>query len=198
MWFKTLIPWTKIQGAPTMEDGELIQGPAGQNGAPGNNGTNGVSIEYDWQGTELGIKRDDETDFAYVDLKGERGERGEQGIPGPQGEPGQSIRGEKGEKGDTGPPGTASSSGAPIYRGTLTTNSNGIITIPADKLVGYTNITATVIPVTPDMVTPSIVSQVPSNYQIKLSKMSLNVLNILTLSVAQVGVECKVTVWGDK
>lgn len=36
----------------------------------------GKSIEYDWQGTRLGIKREDESNYQYVDLKGEKGEPG--------------------------------------------------------------------------------------------------------------------------
>lgn len=34
----------------------------------------GYDLEYDWNGTELGIKRDDEQDYEYVDLKGEKGD----------------------------------------------------------------------------------------------------------------------------
>ena len=34
----------------------------------------GYDLEYDWQGTELGIKREDESNYEYVDLKGEKGD----------------------------------------------------------------------------------------------------------------------------
>lgn len=36
----------------------------------------GKSIEYNWQGTRLGIKREDESTYQYVDLKGDKGEPG--------------------------------------------------------------------------------------------------------------------------
>jgi hypothetical protein len=31
----------------------------------------GYDLEYNWQGTELGIKREDESDYNYVNLKGD-------------------------------------------------------------------------------------------------------------------------------
>lgn len=35
---------------------------------------NGKSLEYNWQGTSLGIKREDEEEYEYTDLKGEKGD----------------------------------------------------------------------------------------------------------------------------
>ena len=55
---------------------------------------NGKSIEYNWDGTKLGIKREDESEYEYVDLKGEQGEQGIQGEQGEQGE--QGIPGQDG------------------------------------------------------------------------------------------------------
>ena len=40
----------------------------------------GVSLEYQWQNTSLGIKRDDEQNYQYVNLKGEKGDKGEAGA----------------------------------------------------------------------------------------------------------------------
>lgn len=34
----------------------------------------GYDLDYDWNGTELGIKREDEAEYEYVDLKGEKGD----------------------------------------------------------------------------------------------------------------------------
>ncbi|MEG0840844.1 MAG: hypothetical protein RSF36_04510, partial [Cetobacterium sp.] len=75
----------------------------------------GYGIQYLWRGTELGIKVENQSEYSFVNLKGEKGERGEQGIQGIQGEKGeqgiqgiQGIRGEKGEQGEQGiqgPPG---------------------------------------------------------------------------------------------
>ncbi len=41
----------------------------------------GVSLQFMWQGTSLGIKADDIEEYVFVDLQGI------QGVPGPQGEP---------------------------------------------------------------------------------------------------------------
>ena len=37
----------------------------------------GVSLEYLWQGTSLGIKREDEQNYVFVNLKGDKGDTGE-------------------------------------------------------------------------------------------------------------------------
>lgn len=36
----------------------------------------GTSLEYSWNGTKLGVKTDEESEFIYVDLKGDRGSDG--------------------------------------------------------------------------------------------------------------------------
>jgi hypothetical protein len=67
----------------------------------------GVGLEFRWEGTQLGIKREDQSIFTYVDLLGPEGPPGPQGEPGPEGPRG--LRGEtgpmgpKGDKGDVGP-----------------------------------------------------------------------------------------------
>lgn len=55
-----------------LENGEL----------KGEKGDTGIGLNYRWQGTYLGIKREDETEFVYVDLKGEKGDKGDKGDPG--------------------------------------------------------------------------------------------------------------------
>ncbi len=72
----------------------------------------GYGIQYLWRGTELGIKVENQSEYSFVNLKGEKGERGEQGVQGIQGEKGeqgeqgiQGIRGERGEQGIQGPQG---------------------------------------------------------------------------------------------
>lgn len=37
-------------------------------------GADGVGLEYNWDNTSLGIKREDEDNFTYVDLKGDKGD----------------------------------------------------------------------------------------------------------------------------
>lgn len=65
-------------------------------------GETGKSLEYLWNGTSLGVKREDEEEYKFTDLKGEKGDTGEQGIQGVQG-----IQGEKGEPGIKGEKGDA-------------------------------------------------------------------------------------------
>ena len=57
------------------------QGIQGEKGESGLNGENGKSLEFDWNGTQLGIRLEGETDYTYVDLKGEVGNDGT-GISG--------------------------------------------------------------------------------------------------------------------
>lgn len=49
----------------------------------------GVGLNYDWQATSLGVKREDETQFVYTDLKGPKGDKGDIGPKGEKGEPGE-------------------------------------------------------------------------------------------------------------
>src|SRR5690606_3135222 len=37
---------------------------------------NGRSLEFHWSGTKLGVRLEGETEYQYVDLKGEKGDRG--------------------------------------------------------------------------------------------------------------------------
>lgn len=39
-------------------------------------GEKGKSLEYLWNGTSLGIKREDEEEYAFTELKGEKGDTG--------------------------------------------------------------------------------------------------------------------------
>lgn len=58
------------------------------------NGKNGESLEFEWNGTQLGIKTTSQLAYTYIDLigpKGDTGESGPQGIQGEKGEDGISI-----------------------------------------------------------------------------------------------------------
>ena len=77
-------------------------------------GPDGKSIEYIWQGTELGLRLEGQSTYQFVDLegpqgpKGDTGEQGTRGIQGPKGDKGdQGIQGVKGDTGEQGPPGEA-------------------------------------------------------------------------------------------
>ena len=43
---------------------------------------NGADFNYNWRGTELGVKNSKETEYEYTDLKGEKGEKGDKGDMG--------------------------------------------------------------------------------------------------------------------
>ena len=72
-----------------LENGELV----------GEKGDTGDGLEYIWSGTQLGVRKEGETEYVYVDLKGDKGDKGIQGERGPQGI--QGLKGDKGDKGDT-------------------------------------------------------------------------------------------------
>jgi hypothetical protein len=76
------------QGAtgPKGDKGEQgIQGPKGDKGDKGDigqagvNGKDGKSLEYKWEGTKLGVKKEGETNYNYVDLQGPKGPAGSGG-----------------------------------------------------------------------------------------------------------------------
>ncbi len=68
--------------------------------------TNGKSLDFNWNGTKLGIKTEGQEEYTYIDLKGDKGDqgvKGEQGDKGDRGEQGeQGIQGDKGEQGEKG------------------------------------------------------------------------------------------------
>lgn len=72
-------------------------------------------LEFDWQGTQLGIRVEGELNFTYVDLKGVKGDKGDKGIQGDKGDIGttgqQGLKGDKGDKGDIGDIGTTGPQG---------------------------------------------------------------------------------------
>jgi len=51
-------------------------------------GENGKGLEFNWDGTRLGVRQEGSPEFDYVDLKGDPGEIGPQGETGPQGQTG--------------------------------------------------------------------------------------------------------------
>lgn len=93
-----------------MTDTPLQEGVQGADGPKGERGPQGYSINYIWNGTSLGVKREDEGSYIYTELRGPqgiqgpKGDQGVQGLKGDKGDQGiQGIQGIKGDKGDTGP-----------------------------------------------------------------------------------------------
>lgn len=47
---------------------------------PNLQGKDGISLDFNWDGTRLGIKKSTETSYTYVDLKGQQGTQGLKGV----------------------------------------------------------------------------------------------------------------------
>jgi len=43
-------------------------------------GKDGVGLDFNWQGTKLGVKKSTETNYNYIDLKGSQGQQGTNGV----------------------------------------------------------------------------------------------------------------------
>ena len=74
-----------IQGeqGPSGPQGERgLQGLKGDTGATGPAGKDGKSLEYNWDGTKLGIRQEGEALYNYVDLRGPQGPAGSGGSSG--------------------------------------------------------------------------------------------------------------------
>lgn len=108
----------------------VILGKVGSySGGTGGGGANGVGLVYNWNGTSLGVKRETDTNYTYVDLKGSTGSAGPQGVKGDKGDKGDTgsagppgntgPAGPQGPKGDTGPQGPQ----GPAFSGDLLTLS---------------------------------------------------------------------------
>lgn len=69
-----------ISGTPGEPGAPGQPGRDGADGADGADGVDGVGLDYSWQGTKLGVKRENETQYAYVDLEGPKGDTGPPGM----------------------------------------------------------------------------------------------------------------------
>ena len=58
------------------------QGARGIQGEKGDKGETGVGLGFEWSGTRLGIKKDTDISYKYVELKGVKGEQGAKGEKG--------------------------------------------------------------------------------------------------------------------
>lgn len=57
----------------------ITNGKNGIDGVNGTNGENGKSLQFNWNGTQLGIRTEGSTEYTYVDLKGNKGDKGDPG-----------------------------------------------------------------------------------------------------------------------
>lgn len=71
----------------SVENGENVYDIALDNGFEGTEeewleSLIGKGLEFNWNGTQLGVKVEGEIDYTYADLRGPKGDKGEQGIAG--------------------------------------------------------------------------------------------------------------------
>lgn len=64
---------------------DQLEGLRGPRGIMGPEGPRGPGIEYEWNGTVLGIRVEGETGYSHTDLEGPEGPRGMEGRPGQDG-----------------------------------------------------------------------------------------------------------------
>lgn len=143
--FGTTIP-TLIDKIKQVNDTPIVESTG--SAIEGRPGVDGVGLNFSWQGTKLGIKRENEDSFEYADLQGPKGDTGLTGPQGPKGDTGlQGVQGLKGDKGDTGATGPQGPKGSDGLTTSVTVNSikythsNGNITLPnyPTKLSELTN-----------------------------------------------------------
>ena len=60
----------------------------GPQGPQGDKGDDGKSLEFNWQGTSLGVRKEGESTYSYTNLKGDKGDKGDTGSQGPKGDKG--------------------------------------------------------------------------------------------------------------
>ncbi|MBE6055843.1 hypothetical protein [Clostridium sp.] len=97
------------------------QGTIGPQGVQGIQGISGKNLEFIWNGTQLGVRQQGQTNYIFSNLQGAQGVKGDTGLQGPQGT--QGVQGPKGDigtqgpqgpKGDVGPMGPAGEGGTQI------------------------------------------------------------------------------------
>ncbi len=71
------LPGDKIK---QITDTPVTDNVPGPEGPKGERGPQGYNIQYHWNGSKLGIKREDETSYTYTELKGIKGDTGPTGV----------------------------------------------------------------------------------------------------------------------
>ena len=117
----------------------------GPQGPQGDKGDNGKSLEFNWQGTSLGVRKEGESTYSYTNLKGDKGDQGDKGDTGSQGPKGDKgdpgLQGPQGDKGDTGsqgPKGDKGDNGKSAYdvaveNGYVGTETSWVASLKGDK-----------------------------------------------------------------
>ena len=66
-------------GYTPVKDIDYFDGETGEQGIQGETGLTGKSLEFIWNGNQLGVRVEGEAQYQYVDLKGEKGNQGDTG-----------------------------------------------------------------------------------------------------------------------
>lgn len=110
-------PMEKIKQITDSPNTDNTPGPKGDTGAVGPRGPQGYNLNFNWDGTNLGVKREDEKNYLYKNLQGPQGAVGPKGAKGDIGQKGDKgdigPKGDKGDKGDVGPQGERGVQGPP-------------------------------------------------------------------------------------
>lgn len=91
----TKILYKKVAGAWVSQD--TLMGADGNDGVDGTNGTDGADgadgtgLEFNWSGTQLGVRRVGDVSYIYEDLQGDTGATGATGPAGSTGADGAGV-----------------------------------------------------------------------------------------------------------
>ena len=77
--------WNNLIALSALEGKQGPQGLPGKDGVNGADGQDGKSLDFNWNGTELGIRKEGQQSFSYVNLKGQDGKNGVDGNNGQDG-----------------------------------------------------------------------------------------------------------------
>ena len=72
-------------GYTPVKDVDYFDGEKGEKGEQGPKGDKGDGLEFNWNGTQLGIRVEGEASYQYVNLKGAKGDTGSKGESGDDG-----------------------------------------------------------------------------------------------------------------
>jgi len=61
---------------PSIRGAKGDKGDKGDKGEKGDKGDTGAGLEFDWNGTQLGVRQEGQSSYQYVNLKGDKGDTG--------------------------------------------------------------------------------------------------------------------------
>lgn len=74
-----------LRGETGLAGADGANGADGADGADGSDGADGRGLEFAWNGTQLGVRYQGDSEYTYVDLRGPKGDTGAAGATGATG-----------------------------------------------------------------------------------------------------------------